>query len=65
MKQESFPGWDNPHAIEITESDGLKKVLIGGRTYFSWPSADEASQRIAIVQLHESKLASMSLQVTA
>lgn len=56
MKQECFPGWDNPHAIEIIESEGFKKVLIEGRTYFSWPCRDNASQRIAIVQLYESKL---------
>ncbi|MCK4423064.1 MAG: helix-turn-helix domain-containing protein, partial [Candidatus Omnitrophica bacterium] len=56
MEQVYFPGWDNPHAIKIVESDGFKKVLIEGRTYFSWPCEDKALQRIAIVQLYESKL---------
>ena len=30
MKQECFPGWDDPHAIEIIESEGFKKVLVEG-----------------------------------
>ncbi|MBT9150111.1 MAG: hypothetical protein DDT40_00277 [candidate division WS2 bacterium] len=57
MKQAYFSGWDNPHAIEVIESHGVKKVLIRGRPYLSWQSEDVSSQRMAIVQLYESKLA--------
>lgn len=58
MKQAYFSGWDNPHAIEVIESHGVKKVLIRGRPYLSWQSEDVSSQRMAIVQLYESKLVS-------
>lgn len=57
MKQIYFPGWGNPHAIKVIESNGIKKVLVEGRPYLIWQCEDEASQRMAIVQLYELKLA--------
>lgn len=57
MKQVYLPGWGNPHAIKVIESNGIKKVLVEGRPYLVWQCKDEASQRMAIVQLHELKLA--------
>jgi len=57
MKQLSFSKSDIPESIEVIESDGIKRVLVKGQPYMSWQSGDDASQRLAIAQLYESKLA--------
>ena len=56
MEQGSFPGYDKVKGINVIESCGIKSVMVNGRPYMSWRSGDEASQRMAIVQLYQSGL---------
>lgn len=56
MKIEHFPGWDEGEEIKVIESDGISGVYVRGRPYMRWETGDEASQRMAIVQLYDSEL---------
>lgn len=56
MKQDYFQGAEKFEDIQVIESDGIKKVLLKGRPYMSWGIKDDASQRMAIVQLYNSGL---------
>lgn len=58
MNQGSFTGWEKYEGIQVIESEGMKKVLLRGQPYMSWGVEDEASQRMAIVQLYDSGLGS-------
>ncbi|MBA7684490.1 hypothetical protein ES703_92886 [subsurface metagenome] len=40
----------------MIELGGIKRVLVNGQPYMSWESKDEASQRMAVVQLYKSGL---------
>lgn len=57
MDRREFPGWEEDKPIEVTESDGITEVYVRGRPYMRWQSEDEASQRVAIVQLYDHGLA--------
>jgi len=57
MKQIYLPGHDKLKKIEVIESEGEKHVVLNGRIYMSWASWDTASQRMVIVQLYKSKIA--------
>jgi transposase len=57
MKQAYFPWYESPKKIELIESDGIKKVLLNGKTYMSWASWDTASQRMVIAQLYNCQFA--------
>jgi transposase len=41
--------------VEVLESGGEVCVLVDGRLYMKWEQGDEASQRMAMVQLHASE----------
>lgn len=56
MSQSYFHGWGNLEDIQVIESDGMRKVLVRGQLYMSWRFGDDASQRMAIVQLYNSGL---------
>ena len=56
MKQIYLPGHDKLKKIEVIESEGEKHVVLNGRIFMSWASWDNASQRMAIVQLYKSKI---------
>lgn len=56
MSQGYFYGWGNLEDIQVIESDGMRKVLVRGQLYMSWRFGDDASQRMAIVQLYNSGL---------
>ena len=45
--------WAEISGIKVIEEGEKKKVLVGGRSYFTWNRSDEAGQRLAIVQLYE------------
>ncbi|MCK4249743.1 MAG: helix-turn-helix domain-containing protein [Candidatus Omnitrophica bacterium] len=55
MEENKFSGsgWDLEEWIKVIEEGDEKKVLINGRLYMSWNLDDEASQRIAIVQIYK------------
>ena len=57
MSDRKLPGidWEST-GIKVIENGEKKQVLVGGRPYFSWNSADESGQRLAIVQLWELEL---------
>ena len=57
MEQDSFLGYEDHKEIRLIESGGLKTVVVNGQEYMSWKSWDTASQRMAIVQLYQSKFA--------
>lgn len=57
MNQESLTFSDKNNYINIIKVNGIKKVLVGRRTYMKWNINDIASQRIAIVQLYKTGLA--------
>jgi transposase len=57
MKQTYLPGHDKLKKIELFESEGIKHVVVNGRIYMSWASWDTASQRMVIVQLYKSQIA--------
>ena len=53
MNSDHFPGWDAPKDLEIMRHNGKTIVMMRGRPYIGWKSGDEASKRMAIVQLSE------------
>ena len=52
MKQGDF-GWGVPEGIQVVEADGMRRVLVDGKTYMSWVNGDESAERMAIVQLYQ------------
>ena len=56
MNQEPLLFPDKNNDIKIIEVNGIKKVLVGRRTYMKWDINGIASQRIAIVQLYKTGL---------
>ena len=56
MNQKRFSGWEKYEGIQVIEYHGMKTVWLSGQPYMSWRVEDDASQRIAIVQLHRSGL---------
>ena len=53
MDELNFPGWQAPKSVEVVEVDGTTRVLVKGQLYMSWPSGDEGSLRLAMVQLSQ------------
>jgi transposase len=47
----NFAGWTPEKSIQVIQDDRGTHVLVKGRPYMSWPSGDEGSVRMAIVQL--------------
>jgi transposase len=47
----NFAGWTPEKSIQVIQGDRRTRVLVKGRPYLSWPSGDEGSVRMAIVQL--------------
>lgn len=56
MKEDEFPDWSVEETIKVLESGGISKVLVNGQPYMTWDTGDEASRRMAIVQLYVSGL---------
>lgn len=54
MKENEFPGWGVEETIRVLESGGTSNVLVNGKPYMTWDTGDEASRRMAIVQLYVS-----------
>ena len=52
-----FPGWDLSKKIMVIKDGEEQKVLLEGRPYMSWLYNDQVAQRVAIVQLFRSDLA--------
>ena len=52
MKQGNF-SWEGTDRIKILETDGVKRVLVGGKSYMNWKNGDETAERMAIAQLYE------------
>ncbi len=54
MEQQIFPGpdWENQHRIRIIEEDGMKRFFLNGHPYMNWPTQDDLSPRLAIVQIY-------------
>jgi len=46
-----FAGWTLEQTIQVIQDDRRTRVLVKGRPYMSWPSGDENSVRMAMVQL--------------
>ena len=61
MDRREFPECEEDKAIEVTESDGMTEVHVRGQPYMRWQSEDEASQRVAIVQLYDHGLGSQEM----
>lgn len=49
--------WEAFGNIQVIEEKGEKKVLAKGQEYMSWRVEDQSSQRMAIVELYKSRLA--------
>ena len=45
------PEWERRPRIQLIEDGPMMKLLVNGRLYMHWPSEDDLSPRIAIVQL--------------
>lgn len=58
MEQNKFEGdvCGSEKNLQVIEEGGIKKVIINGRLYMSWGKGDELSQRLAVVQIYESKM---------
>jgi transposase len=56
MQQGRFggPEWECRARIQLIEDGDMKRLLVDGRQYMSWPSGDDLSPRFAIVQMSES-----------
>jgi transposase len=52
-----FPAWDLSKKIAVIKNGDEQKVLLEGRPYMSWAYKDRAAERVAIVQLYKSGLA--------
>ena len=54
MEQQIFqgPGWENQHRISMIEEGGMKRLLLNGHPYMNWPTQDDLSPRLAIVQIY-------------
>lgn len=61
MKPDNFPEWNKYKDIKVTEFNGVKKILIKGQTYMKWQAEDEATQRMAIVQLYDTILGNQKI----
>ena len=57
MSQDSLPGLEKYEGVQVIKEKGIKKVLVRGQEYMNWRVEDEASQRMVIVQLYNSGLA--------
>jgi len=51
-----FAGWTLEKSIQVIQDDRRTRVLVKGRPYMSWPSGDEESVRMAMVQLSGCRL---------
>ena len=49
----NFVGWTLEKSITVIKDGPRTRVLVKGRPYMSWPSGDEGSVRMAIVQLSD------------
>jgi len=49
----NFAGWTLEKSIQVIQDGPRTRVLVKGRPYMSWPSGDEGSVRMAIVQLSD------------
>jgi len=57
MDDIDFPGLQPEKSIQVTEDNGLTRVLVRGQPYMRWRSGDEECVRLAIAQLYECGLA--------
>jgi transposase len=48
-----LPGAEATATLKVIETDGTVQVIVKGEQYMRWRSGDEATQRIAIVQLYQ------------
>ena len=53
MDDVNFAGWTLEKSIQVIKDGPRTRVLVKGRPYMSWPSGDEGSVRMAIVQLSD------------
>lgn len=53
MNDVNFAGWTLEKSIQVIQDGPRTRVLVKGRPYMSWPSGDEGSVRMAIVQLSD------------
>ena len=53
MNDINFAGWTLEKSIQVIQDGPRTRVLVKGRPYMSWPSGDEGSVRMAIVQLSD------------
>ena len=58
-------GLSEAKAVEVLERGGRVWVLVNGQRFMSWASGDEASARMALVQLYESGRGSREQLATA
>jgi len=49
----NFAGWTLEKSIQVIKDGPRTRVVVKGRPYMSWPSGDEESARMAIVQLSD------------
>lgn len=58
MEEQKFEGegWGKIGKIKVVEGNGKKQVFVRGKSYMVWQSNDEASQRMAMVQLINSHI---------
>ena len=45
-------GWEALAKIQVIEREGRTEVLVKGQSYMDWALGDEASRRMAVVQLY-------------
>ncbi len=53
MDDVNFAGWTLEKSIQVIQGERRTRVLVKGRPYMSWPSGDEESARMAMVQLSD------------
>jgi len=53
VQQKHFrgPEWDKTRHLRLVEQGAMITVLVNGQQYMSWPSDDELTPRVAIIQL--------------
>ena len=51
MADVNFAGWTLEKSIQVIQGDQRTRLLVKGWPYMSWPSGDEGSGRMAMVQL--------------
>ena len=56
MNQGYSSDWTSTQTLKVIKANGMVDVVVKGQRYMRWQVGDEVAERMAIVQLHQSRI---------